>query len=162
MTVQNGLNATNACEKIWKITDIFHIFICYVTGIVLLLPYRFRSCQTQKFVSYQSRGNPHFLTCLIYENVTTCLLWADTKYYDGAMPHLKKQNLKTFLSRFKHFHILTQRFSKIHFKSIPPFELSQIWLLLLRLNKKVYIFLPMCYISASSIHRYTNTLKLLG
>ena len=64
MKVRNGLNAKNACEEIRKITDIFHILICYVTGIVRLLPYRLRSYQTQKFVRRQSRGNPYFLTYL--------------------------------------------------------------------------------------------------
>ena len=124
-------------KKIRKITDIFHIFICEVTGIVLLLPYRFRSCQTQNFVRRQSRGNPHFLTCLIYENMTVCLLMTDTKYSDSAMLHLQKYNLKEFLSKFKQFHILTQRFSKISFNSILPFDLSPIWLIPLSLNNKV-------------------------
>jgi len=50
MKVRNGLKVTNVCEEIRKITDIFHVFICCVTGIVLLLPYRFRSCQTQRFI----------------------------------------------------------------------------------------------------------------
>jgi hypothetical protein len=150
------------CEKRRKIADIFHISICYFTGIVLLLPNRFRSCQTQKFVRRQSQGNPHFLTCPIYENTTVCLLWTDTKHSDGAMPLLKEHNLKEFLRRFKQFHILTQRFCKIHFNSILPFELSPIWLHLLSLNSKVYGFLPMRLMSASSIHRDINTLNLLG
>jgi hypothetical protein len=94
MKVWNGLNATNAYEKIRKQTYILHVFICYVTGIVLLLPYRFRSCLKQKSVRRQFRRISHFLTCFIYKNMTVCLLWTDTNYSDGAVPHLKKHNLK--------------------------------------------------------------------
>jgi len=162
MKVRNGLDATNACEKMRKITDIFHVFVCYVTRIVLLLPYRFRSCQTQKFMRRQSRGNPHFLTCLIYENMTVCLLWTDTKYSDGAMQLLKKHNLKESLNRFKQSDILTQRFSKIYFNSILPRELFPILLLPLSLDNKVYGLLPVRLMSSSSIHRDMNTLNPLA
>jgi hypothetical protein len=103
MKVRNGLNATNACKKIRKITYIFHIFISYVTGIFLLLPYRLRSCQTHRSVRCQSRANPHFLTCLTYDNMTVCLLWTDTKYSECAMPHLKKHSRKNSSAGLNNF-----------------------------------------------------------